>query len=370
MKFISKIINALAVQRQAEGVCHSVNTFLKGISSSSATALASIIIFIGTFSFACSENNLHFDTPNDAIGAYRGFLKEMEQCKMTNAKDFCQNVCTWQELTDSVYRFLVKDSVLKNNNRIAETFYEIHDSIRTQLMHLTETWKCSYSDVATIKKDSSPLRKDDELKSAVREAAPFFYHLDSIKTIQADKKEILQQYRAFLTDINKKGVKSSEELLSFISQEDILFRSFLEHLIEIDNDPVADITRMTEKICRDIFINAKNGMIPAKDAIIFMSMRTGRRLLQNSAVCVKDINSYKMNSSAQANAYLWMIIQPFISIDQLSIITMTDTDTETFKYIQEQLPKSTAFAKSFNIEQRALTYLLPQQLLKMYILSL
>lgn len=319
---------------------------------------------------SCSDSDLHFETPNDAIGAYRGFLKEIEQCKVTNAKDFCQNVCDWQELTDSVYRFLQKDSVLKNNNQVAETFYEIHSSIRTRLMKLTETWKCSYADVANIKKESSPLRKDDELKSAVRDAAPFFYHLDSIETIKGNKKDILQQYRAFLSDINKKGVNNSEELLEFIAQEDILFRSFLEHLIEIDNDPVADITRTTEKICRDIFIKAKNGTIPAKDAIIYMSMRTGRRLLQNSAVCVKDINNYKMNSSAQANAYLWMIIQPFISIDQLSIITMTDADAETFKYIQEQLPKSTAFAKSFNIEQRALTYLLPQQLLKMYVLSL
>lgn len=359
MKLFSIIKNALAFQRQAEGASLSANTFI-------LIGICSCVVLLT----ACSENNLHFDTPNDAIGAYRGFLKEIEQNKATNSKDFCMNVCTWQELTDSVYRFLLKDSVLKNNNQIAESFYEIHDSIRSQLMRLTETWKCSYADVVAIKKDSSPLRKDDELKSAVREAAPFFYHLDSIKTIQADKKEILLQYRNFLSHINKKGITDCDDLLSFIAQEDILFRSFLEHLIEIDNEPVADITRMTEKICRNIFTNAKDGKIPAKDAIIYMSMRTGRRLLQNSAVCVKDINSYKMNSSAQANAYLWMIIQPFISIDQLSIITMTDADAETFKYIQEQLPKSTAFAKSFNIEQRALTYLLPQQLLKMYILSL
>lgn len=77
-----------------------------------------------------------------------------------------------------------------------------------------------------------------------------------------------------------------------------------------------------------------------------------------------------MKSKEQSNAYLWMIIQPFISIDQLSIVTLTTNDHGHFCYIMSQLPKSVKFARTFNIEQRALNYLLPQQLLKMYVLTL
>ena len=77
-----------------------------------------------------------------------------------------------------------------------------------------------------------------------------------------------------------------------------------------------------------------------------------------------------MKNKAQGNAYLWMIIQPFISIDQFSIATLTPQERSQFNYVISQLPKSTKFAKTFDIDQRALNYLLPQQLLKMYVLTL
>ena len=77
-----------------------------------------------------------------------------------------------------------------------------------------------------------------------------------------------------------------------------------------------------------------------------------------------------MKSKAQGNAYLWMIIQPFISIDQFSIATMTPQEKSSINYVMNQLPRSTQFAKTFDIDQRSLSYLLPQQLMKMYVLSL
>ena len=82
MNLFSIIKNALAFQRQAEGANHSANIFI-------LIGICSCVVLLT----ACSENNLHFDTPNDAIGAYRGFLKEIEQNKATNSKDFCLSGC-------------------------------------------------------------------------------------------------------------------------------------------------------------------------------------------------------------------------------------------------------------------------------------
>ena len=138
----------------------------------------------------------------------------------------------------------------------------------------------------------------------------------------------------------------------------------------MDKEPLADITKDTETICRDIFIAARNGNIPAKDVVVYMSMRTVRRLLQNSVECVNNINSLEMKTKAQGNAYIWMIIQPFISIDQFSLATMTPQERSKFEYIISNLPKSKRFAQIFDIKQRELNYLLPQQLLKIYVLSL
>lgn len=138
----------------------------------------------------------------------------------------------------------------------------------------------------------------------------------------------------------------------------------------MDKEPLSDITKDTETICRDIFIAARNGNIPAKDVVVYMSMRTVRRLLQNSVECVNNINSLEMKNKAQGNAYIWMIIQPFISIDQFSLATMTPQERSKFEYIISNLPKSKRFAQIFDIKQRELNYLLPQQLLKIYVLSL
>ena len=71
-----------------------------------------------------------------------------------------------------------------------------------------------------------------------------------------------------------------------------------------------------------------------------MSMRTVRRLLQNSAECVENINRLEMKGKSQSNAYLWMIIQPFVSIDPFLLATMTPQERSRFEYIVTQLLKS------------------------------
>lgn len=76
-----------------------------------------------------------------------------------------------------------------------------------------------------------------------------------------------------------------------------------------------------------------------------------------------------MKNKAQGNAYLWMIIQPFISIDQFSLATITEQERKKFNYVISQLPKSRKFAETFDINLKALNYLLPQQLLKIYVSS-
>ena len=277
--------------------------------------LTAFILFVCS---SCSDNDkLDFKSPEDALMAYQEYLNSIKVVTKSNTNEFCKELNNWKEMADTVYHYLMKDSTFIKNIHCANYYASIHDSVRFELIRLTETWRYSYEDVLKIKEQSSVFHDDQD-----------------------------------------------------IAKEDILFRSFLSRLYEMDNEPLSDITMDTETICREIFIAAKNGKIPAREAVIYMSMRTVRRLLQNSTVCITDINKQQMKSKEQGNAYLWMIIQPFISIDQLSIVMLTPNDHGHFSYIMSQLPKSVKFARTFNIDQRALNYLLPQQLLKMYILTL
>ena len=329
-----------------------------------------VLLVLLTMPSCSSRDPYDFKDTADAISCYRAYLSDVKSIQVSNTNDFTKELRKWKEVNDTVYHFLVKDSAFTKPHNKASEYYTIHDSVRTEMLRITETWRYSYEDVLKIKEQSSPFQNDKDLQNAVEEAEPFFVSLNDIEVSSDDKQTVLVKYRQLLSAVRSDGFQNKNDMLNFIKQEDIIFRSFLSHLYEMDNEPLADITRDTELICQSIFIAAREGKISARDVMVYMSMRTVRRLLQNSVVCMTNINKQGMKNQAQGNAYVWMIIQPFISIDQFAIATLTPQERSNFNYIVSQLPKSTRFAKTFDIEQRSLNYLLPQQLLKIYILSL
>lgn len=335
---------------------------------SKATAVLPLLAFMLT---SCSSNDKYdFKDSSDAIETYHEYLVSVRNIKTSNTDDFSKEISSWKEVNDTVIRFLMRDSILQREHNVSTQLTIIHDSVRQEMLRLSETWRYTYADVFKIKEVTSKFQNDKDLQDAVKSAEPFFISLNDTPVYEGNKTAILNKYRGFLSITQANGIKSKKDMLTFIKEEDYYFRSFLAHLYEMDNEPISDITRDTESICRSIFLAAREGKISARDAMVYMSMRTVRRLLQNSVVCVTDINKQPIKTKAQGNAYVWMIIQPFISIDQFSIATLTPAEKNNFNYIVTQLPKSVKFAETFNIEQRALNYLLPQQLLKFYILSL
>lgn len=329
------------------------------------------LLAVMAFCTACSDGGTYnFKSGDDALYTYRAYLHEVRDMKSSNTKDFTAELCRWREVNDTVWSYLKTDEKYLNSHGHAATFADIHDSIRYEMLRLTETWRYSYDDVLKIKERTSSFRDDKDLQQAVDDATPFFCSLDSVPLLTADKATLLNAYKTFLTEQKQQTFQSKEEMIAFLRTEDLYFRSFLSHLYEMEGESLTEITRDTEQICRSIFLSARDGHISARDAMVYMSMRTVRRLLQNAVACVTDITSNDMTSQAQGNAYLWMIIQPFISIDQFSIATLTPQEKSNFNYIISRLPKSARFAKAFDIEQRSLNYLLPQQLLKIYVLSL
>lgn len=337
----------------------------------SPSILSILLLLLGLLGRNCSGSTEYdFKSRKDALEAYHGYLQQVRSTKKTNTQQYIGILCQWQEISDTVFRFLAKDSVFTVYHNEANDFLSTHDSVRMEMLRLTETWKYDYTDILTIKEQSCTLMEDTLLTNAVKAAEPFFNSLDKEKISVCDKSSLLMRYRYFLQQTKKDGIRSRDKLLSFIRKEDFLFRTFLAHLSEMDNEPLSDITHLTDEVCQGIFKAAREGSLPSQDVVVYMSMRTSRRLLQNSAECVKGMSRLNIRNKTQANAYLWMIIQPFISIDQLSLATMTEHDRSTFSHIAKQLPQSRKFAENFGVNIKDLNYLLPQQLLKLYVSSL
>ena len=332
--------------------------------------IASFAILVLPGLVGCGKSGEYsFDKPEDAIECYQSFHSKLKELKSSNTSDFGNMLKKWREVNDTVKKFLAKDSVLVKDMVVAGKYLAMKDSVKNQMIRLTETWRYNYNDVMQIKEQTSPFIDDETLLAAVREYEPFFSSLNTVQVKPSNKNKVLKQYRDFLHEAKIQGFSNKDDLLKFIRHEDYCFRSFLLHLHEMGNDSLSDITYMTEDVCAKIFLAASVRKIKARDAIAIMSMRTARRLLQNSLRCIDNINHLPMQNSLQRNAYLWMIIQPYISIDNLTIASLTEAEKSNLREISSQLSKSKNFAKAFDIELQSLNYLLPQQFLKLYILS-
>lgn len=333
--------------------------------------LCTAIVAASLLGSSCSsKQDYDFKTSEQAVERYNDYLRDLRKLEKTDGKKFADDLCKWREFSDTVFNYMYKDSAFTRKQRLGIRYYAISDSIKREFFRLTETWKVTYDDVFTIKVRTSSWIEDQDLKEAVKEATPFFESLDKNEKHSFNKTASIAKYRSFLERTKINGINNKKEMIDFIKEEDIYYRTFLSHLYEMENDKLSDITKDTEDICLSIFSLAKQGKIPARDVMVYMCMRTTRRILLNSSTCVNDINSYAMKSKTQGNAYLWMILQPYMGIDAFSIATLTQKDKDEFHYISEMLSNSKQFAQAFNIDLEVLKYLLPQQLLKMYILNI
>lgn len=103
------------------------------------------------------------------------------------------------------------------------------------------------------------------------------------------------------------------DLTTFIEKEDAVYRAFLSRLPDFDGENLSDITHDTERCCAQVFLAAERNDITYRNAMIYLAMRTNRRLIQNVRTCIDDICNKKVKTPAQAQAYIWMLLQPYSS---------------------------------------------------------
>lgn len=78
--------------------------------------------------------------------------------------------------------------------------------------------------------------------------------------------------------------------------------------------------------------------ITYKDATIYMALRTDRRLIQNVRACLDNIRRGKVVTPEQAQAYVWMILQPYASLDGLCMTLLSPEDKETLYRMAAETP--------------------------------
>ena len=218
---------------------------------------------------------------------------------------------------------------------------------------------------------TSPYRSDTELDPTKKKAVTFFAALDKQPLFnKGTAREKIALYRDFLAKTKENGINNQKELLSFLETEDRHFRTFLSNIGDYTDVGLQDVTKMTEQICTGIFRNASEKRLTSEDAMVYMGMRTCRRLLLNAKVCEDMIKAGKIKSESQANAYLWMTLQPFLSMDAFAISMLTDAQQKQMTELAAAYPviSERLAAKGYAAQEQLA--LIPTQLMRLYIATL
>ncbi len=319
---------------------------------------------LGLVSCSTPSRNLSFSNSNEAIGECRSFLKELKEKDKAEISSFISDMKYWSQLSDSAICCIRKDTVQKPHYYPMNSFSHLDDSIRTELTRLALSKERSYTDVLQLKMELSAYTEDSSLIAAKAEAEPFFNAIEKQVGFK-DKKRLIIEYQHFLSKTLKNGIHKKAELLDFIKEEDGYFKAFLANMHKLGSHSLSEITHSTEEICALIYKSSGTSELTSKDAVIYMTMRTNQRLLLNAQACIKDVKGGRAKQASQYSAYIWMVSQPFILIDDFGLALLTENQKAAFKQVaQDAQPTINKLNARLNTKEKSAFVPL---LLKLYI---
>ena len=335
-------------------------------------AMLSAITFAILLLASCSKDasELSFKTSREALDAQKVFLSRMKSDKDLSIEHLADKISKWHILEDSVSACLMRDTIKKAHSFPMEEFSNVHDSIHDEFMRIATAKRRTFKDVLLLKMNASPYKGKKETDSLSLVASKFFESMDTIPLYKGDKTRILTTYHFFLEKVKNEGIANQSQFFAFLKTEDRLFRTFLSHLHEMSDVSVSHITRGTEDVCKMIAQSSRKGNFPAREAVAYMAVRTNRRIIANAQTCVADIKSGKITSAEQQTAYFWMILQPFLSIDDFGISMLSEKQRKDLVQLSiDALGTITSLSRSLQMDKK-MTDGLPDMFIKLYISSL
>ena len=300
---------------------------------------------------ACSDGNgtKSFRSGDEAIREYHGFLTNLRQNDKVSIQTLVKIVNEWRVLDDSVTSCISRDTVRKAHSYPFTVYHELNDSIHIELCRMAMSKQRTFHDLLYLREQTSSHVGDEELQQAVKEAQPFFASLDSLPIYnKGGKQAVLKRYLLFLQKSAKQGIHGKEDLL----------------------DDIGDIRRNTEQCCREILRAADRKDLSHKDAMIYLSMRTNLRLLRNAQAAIEDLKSGMVKDEHTMHAYLLMMMQPFMTMDDLSVSVLSDKDKADLYKIADALPKEMdGLAKKLHLDKQRLSDM-PMLMMKIYVTRL
>ena len=212
----------------------------------------------------------------------------------------------------------------------------LSDSIRKKLEALAVSKDRTLEDVMYLKLNTAAERNKVSNSKTYQEAVDFYESLDDMPIYKSLEKT-LKEYNLLLK--NTGILKKENQLLEFIKTEDRCYRSLMANLSQVTQAQLEKLTNRTARIISVLYANVGKKNNDANDkAMLYLTMRFNRRIVQNMVACREDIvNEKKLNNTQRAN-YRWMLIQSYMGLDSYSIAALTEKQRKTMLNITKELP--------------------------------
>ncbi len=327
------------------------------------------ILLVITLLTSCSHRvEQDFCSSEEAISAYANFLQVVKNTESITTNRLVEMARQWNVLDDSVISCIARDSITPHVPSRQEI---IHDSLRFYMGRLIDSRQWTFMDYLTIIEALNRVVVDTVSLPLIASTHRFYAGLDSLPTYDTNAERTIGLYRKMLNQAVATGFRFKTDILTFLQEEDIAFRSFLEHFPAYEDIPLDDITTQTGKVIRHIIdLSMKEQpLFHKEELVILLTVRNNRRLLQNALVCLDEIqhNRYIADSN-RSTAYLWMLVQPWISFDELSYTLLSGQQTNGLHRLAKETSKAANKLKhsGFPLEMDGL----PALLIKAYITNI
>ena len=318
------------------------------------------------------ENKFVFNTPQEALNACHQELSKFRAVKSADIDKLSALTNIWLELQDSTLSCFMRDSTVKANSVIATEFFEVADSFRTEITRLALGEKRNLQDIVKLKVATADGRAKILASEDFKQAEEFFSQMDAEK-LYSDLPTTLKEYEKLLTATNP--FKKEQELRDFLQKEDRCFRSLLVFLKDTSQEKLQTITNKTAQLFDNLYKNttaAPENKVNER-VMLYLTMRFNRRIIQNADVCRRDIEADVPLSDTQANNYRWMILQPYMTIDNYSMAVLTEEQVKFLMELAAELPRLLTYVdgkdydKSPAEETQKLNDILCEYFLKSYL---
>jgi hypothetical protein len=275
---------------------------------------------------------------NGALAVCKSELTVLQSKSSASIDELVEYINLTEQMEDSIISFSMRDTAYAANQKMQDEVLNVSDSLRTEILRLAFSKPRSLADVVFIKTNTANGSKKFIDEKSQKQADRFFAKLDNNATYK-DLDKTLQEYDRILSDPNYMHIESREIFRDFLKKEDICFRSMLQFLPMVPQQKLQELTDQTARICNTFYGTGKDSFASIDEIATYMTMRYNRRILQNAEVCRDQImNGLKINPVIARN-YRWMLMQPYFTIDEISMAALSSGQQQLMLDIAQDMPE-------------------------------